>query len=109
MGAVGCNLALRLPCPSSPQMARFGEKRSPPFGQGRTFRTGLGLCPYLCSWQVACFRGWSFLGRKVNLNLLLPLIELAADGNEVEGETPVAKQKWNVVTGGAARTGRLCS
>lgn len=67
--------------------------RSPPFGQGLTFRTGLGLFPYLCSWQVACFWGWSFLGRKVNLNLILPLIELAADGNEVEGETPCGKTK----------------
>lgn len=65
MGAVGCNLALRLPCPSSPQMARFGEKRSPPFGQGRTFRTGLGLCPYLCSWKLLASGVGPFLGEKL--------------------------------------------
>lgn len=27
------------------------------------------------------------------MNLILPLIELAADGNEVEGETPCGKTK----------------
>lgn len=93
MHVVGCNLALRLPCPSSPQMARFGEMRAPPSGRGPTFRTGLGLFSYLCSWQVACFWVWSFLGRKVNLSLILPLIELTPDGDEAEGETPRGKTK----------------
>lgn len=103
--AVDCNLVLvcpALPCPS------LRAERPPPSPGPSTFGTGLGLFSHLCSWQVACSWGWPFLGGRICLNFILPLVKWAADGHEAGGETPHGKTKAECGQRWGSEGRRLC-
>lgn len=110
-----CNLVRGPPCPLSLPISSGFRRRQEPLTQDRqahlpaTCRARLPAepapsepmltsFPVPRAWQVVHFLRLSFLWRRVDLNLILPLTKLAPDGYEAEEENVPAKQntKWNL-------------
>jgi hypothetical protein len=61
------------------------------------------VCLFSYSFVLAGCLSLSFLWRKVYLNVILPLINLAPHGYETEEETHLAKQKADLFSNGATK------